>query len=131
MKIKSVEIRISDCQRGDILLAANRELKAGYHPIVFFDHNGGRDFIGCMLTRAVRDENEPMLSTHILETSDDFEYKNTQIVKGKFMKFSDWGPFEKVGRLSESGINFMENVVRDLRAEPFANYYRRQRESEK
>lgn len=125
MKIDVVKIDIPDCQRGDILKATDRSLRAGNHPIVFFDCMG-TDFIGCMLTHKEKDENEPMLIAHFLYTSDDFKYENTQIVKGRFEKFLGWGPFYKIGRLSESGINFVENLIRDLPLETFANYYRRQ-----
>lgn len=125
MKIDVVEIDIPDCQRGDILKASDTRLRAGYHPIVFFDYTGG-DFIGCMLTHEEKDENESMLIAHFLDTSDDFKHENTQIVKGKFEKLLDWRPFYKTGRLSESGINFVENLIRELPPEPFANYYRRQ-----
>lgn len=126
MKIKVVEILISKCQRGDILVATHRNLRAGYHPIIFFDHLNQRDFIGCMLTHKVMDKNVPMLKNHFLETSAEFEFENTQLVKGKFIKFTEWKPFYKVGTLSESGIEFVERIVSNLPLETFSKYYRRQ-----
>lgn len=126
MRIEVVEISIPGCQRGDILVASDRELRAGYHPILFFDHMHSWDFIGCMLTHEITDKNESMLENHFLYTSDEFEYENTQIVKGKFIKFAGWGPFYKVGRLSESGIEFVEKLIGNLPLETFGNYYRRQ-----
>jgi hypothetical protein len=128
MKIEVTEIAIPDCQRGDILTASDRRLRAGHHPIVFFDHAGSWDFIGCMLTHEEIDENAPMLESHFLHTSDEFTYENTQIVKGKFIKFGNWGPFYKVGKLSESGIAFVESLIDSLPPETFANYFRRQME---
>ena len=125
MRIEVVEIAIPDCQRGDILVATDRDLRAGHHPILFFDHMHSWDFIGCMLTHEVMDRNEPMIEDHFLDTSDEFEYENTQVVKGKFIKFAEWEPFYKVGRLSESGIEFVERLIHGLPLETFGNYYRR------
>lgn len=129
MKIEVVEIEIPDCRRGDILLATDRDLRAGHHPILFFDHQHTWDFIGCMLTHEVMDRNAPMLEEYFNDTSDEFEYENTQIVRGKFIKFAGWGPFYKVGKLSESGIGFVERLIHDFPLETFSSYYRRQVES--
>lgn len=39
-----------DFKPGHILWATHRELKKGYHPIVYLDGYTDRDFIGAMLT---------------------------------------------------------------------------------
>lgn len=123
MRIEVAEIEIADCKRGDILVATRRGPGEGVHPIVFFEQLDGHDFVGCMLTHEPLDENEPMKADHFLDTSDKFKYENTQIVKGKFHKPERWGAYYKVGRLSASGIKFVEELIDPLPLETFAHYY--------
>jgi hypothetical protein len=36
-------------------------------------------------------------------------YDDTCFVKGKFIKPETWGPYKKVGELTEAGITFIES----------------------
>ncbi len=41
------------------------------------------------------------------------------------MKFEQWGPFAKIGQLTNSGISFVENNIDNLPAETWEAYLAR------
>lgn len=116
--------------KGDILEATHRELTKGYHYIVYFEGYSDLNFCGCMITHSNGNNNISMEAQHF-ETNDKngkpykVGYDNTYLVKGKFLKSEEWGPFEKVGALTVEGINFLDEVISGLGAETFSDYYRR------
>lgn len=118
--------------KGDILEATHRQLTKGYHYIVFFEGYSKSDFCGCMITHSNINENIPMEFSHFEEVNSKGElykvkYDNTFLVKGKFLKSEEWGPFEKVGKLTTEGINLLDKEISDLEYETFGEYYKRHR----
>ena len=39
----------------------------------------------------------------------EFQFDDTHLVRGRFIKLQDWGPFEKNGELTKKGIKFVES----------------------
>ncbi|KRD10034.1 hypothetical protein ASE21_09940 [Flavobacterium sp. Root901] len=117
-------------ERGTILQATHRALTQGFHYIVYFEGNPDQDFIGGMITHYNGNGNVPMQPEYF-EINDKNDkafkvtYDNSFLVVGKFIKPSQWGPYSKVGKLSEEGIQFLENIIGNLPFEPFAYYYKR------
>lgn len=114
-------------QRGDILEASNRARNAGRHYIVFYDGYDDVNFIGGMVTHMESDKNVPMSDIHFEKTSEDgndykFQFENTQLVIAKLMKFEAWGPFTKVGKLSDEGVQFVESIIDNLPQETWEEY---------
>ncbi|HEX8514553.1 MAG TPA: hypothetical protein VF868_00030 [Bacteroidia bacterium] len=117
-------------KRGDILEATDRSFHAGKHYIVFYDGYNDDNFIGAMLTHTVNDKNELMNASHFIEDDEkgnEFKvrFENTHLVKAKLMKFEKWGPFNKVGELTNSGIDFVENTIDHLQTETWDEYKNR------
>ena len=116
--------------KGDILEATHRELKKGYHYIVYYEGHSNLSFCGCMITHSNDSKNTPMEAQYF-ETNDDngnpykIGYDNTYLVKGKFLKSEEWGPYEKVGALTATGIDYLDEMVSGLNSETFSDYYRR------
>jgi hypothetical protein len=118
--------------KGDVLLPESRVAKRNwlnglYHPAVVWDeeNDGNSDFHGIMLTHSQpngRFENVLMDSKHF-ETGLEICFFNTHFVNRVFVKFQNWGTFELVGRLTEEGIQFIENYL-DTNSTPieFAQY---------
>ena len=117
----------NDFSKGDVLKATKRKKDEGYHYIIYYERNSNEDFIGCMITHSISPQNEEMSDTHF-ESLDEkgnkysVGYDETLLVKGKFYKLENWGPFTKVGALTATGISFVEKVVENLPLEPFADY---------
>jgi hypothetical protein len=128
----NISIDINNCQRGYILSATDRDRDAGYHSIVFYAQYDGSDFIGAMLTHKVSQKNAQMDENHFEKeyedgNSWDFEYDDSKIVIAKLRKFGNWGPFTKIGELTDSGIKFVEYIIDSCNPETWDDYKRRTR----
>lgn len=112
--------------KGDILIAEHRQLKKGYHYIIYIEGHSKKDFIGAMITHSDKHENIKMNEEHFDNDSRHrVKYDKTFLAKGKFIKPETWGPYKKVGQLTAKGIEFVNTSISDLVPEPFENYYRR------
>ncbi len=114
-----------DFKSGDILLATHRELKKGYHPIVFISGHSEFDFVGAMITHEeIVDRNVKMNETHF-ESGFAITFDNTYLVKGQFIKPEEWGPFDKIGQLTKEGLEFVKQEIAGRPIETFAKYFAR------
>lgn len=114
--------------RGDILRARDRNRKAGWHYIIYYEPNSSSDFIGGMITRHTSPKNASMTTAHFLELDENgnpfqVAYNNSNLVIAKLIKFEGWGPFTKVGQLSIEGVQFLEGTIDHLPPMSFAEYY--------
>ena len=117
-------------QQGDILEAKKRDKTAGRHFIVYYEGYSEENFIGGMITHLEDKRNIPMNKSHFeLYDKNDNKYKitfdNTNLVVAKLIKFESWGPFTKVGRLSQKGIEFVTENIGELNSETFEEYKHR------
>ncbi len=116
--------------KGDILQANHRKFTEGYHYIIFYEGHSKNNFIGGMITHRDINKNIPMLRGHFNEIDGDgkefkVQYDKTFLVNAKLMKPERWGPYNKVGALTQEGIDFFEKVIENLPLETFAHYYKR------
>ena len=111
--------------KGDIVVASKRDRDKGKHYIIVWtDFEEGQDFIGIMLTTATTEEysdNIALDKTHISEELE-FVWKNSHFVNRLFIKFAEWGPFKKVGELSDSGVQYVQSNLQELEPVPFREY---------
>ena len=116
---------------GDILEADDRRAKAGKHFIIYYGDHDGTNFIGAMVTHFEDlSKNRLMDETHFEKKDKSgnqykFQYNRTFIVVAKLIKFSDWGPFIKIGKLSKDGIAFVVKCIEPLQEETWENYLSR------
>ncbi|AOC97166.1 hypothetical protein BB050_04088 [Flavobacterium anhuiense] len=117
--------------KGDILEARDRRFEAGKHYIIFYDGYDDNEFIAGVLTST---DNFPvnilMAALHFEErdkNGNDFKitYKNSKLVPAKLFKPEEWGPFEKVGQLTDEGIAFVDLHIGELQPEYWQNYIQR------
>ncbi|UII19392.1 hypothetical protein [Fulvivirga ligni] len=103
--------------KGDILEADKREFHQGRHKILIWGHyEEGSDFEGIILTHSSSKKystNILLDSTHIAEGYK-FGWENTHFVNQLFIKLSEWGPFEKVGEMTEEGIMFINDQLTNI-----------------
>jgi hypothetical protein len=113
---------------GDILEANDRTREAGYHYIIFYNGHTDDEFEAGILTSTEKySVNIPMNESHFINTDKNGDYfkvtyKNSKLVPAKLYKPENWGPFEKVGQLSEDGIAFVEEHIGHLEAEFWEEY---------
>jgi len=113
--------------RGDILKATHRAIKEGKHFIVYFDGNSDDDFIGGMITHSELYGNVKMEIDHFEKVDGNginynVTYDDSYLVKAKLFKPNIWGPFTKVGCLTDDGIFFLSNTIEELETESFESY---------
>ena len=113
-KIKKQELNIGDIYRG-------RKGKVR-HPLIYWNTDGPETFIGIMLTHSPEDKNIALKQEHIKVQDENgnkfnFQFDNTNIVKAQLIKEEDWGPYTKVGELTEEGLKFISNYIKDNKPE--------------
>ncbi len=104
-------------EKGDIISGFKRGRDEAFHFIVFLDGRDTDSFIGAVLTHSSRYKNNTLMEDGHFEkvTSENKEYKfkfdNTYLVEGRFIKLQDWKPFEKIGKLTNLGVEFLDSKI--------------------
>ncbi len=113
-----------DHLRGDIVRATRRRRREGFHYIIVWnDFDEGSDFTGVMLTRASQyPDNILMSQNHFVQGTELAYHRSQHFVNRLFMKFAAWGPFTKVGELTETGAQFIGENLQDIEPVPFEEY---------
>ncbi|MFD2599207.1 hypothetical protein ACFSQ3_09605 [Sphingobacterium corticis] len=120
-------IELKDCTPGFILKATENGRDEGYHPIVYIGGHSDADFLGAMITTSpYNGQNIKMEKAHFKDGFD-LCYKNSFLVKGRFIKPNKWGPFTKVGELTAEGLKFVVDQIQDCQNETFDEYFERGR----
>src|SRR5215217_4772011 len=94
---------------GDILEAKNRSFQAGKHFIIFYDGYDENEFIGGIITTTYNFVVNILMDIKHFVAKDnngnDYKvtYKNSKLVPAKLFKPEEWGPYEKVGQLTDNG----------------------------
>ena len=96
------------------------------HPAVIWQDavDDESDFYGVMLTSTKpngRYDNILMDKEHF-EAGNEVVFSNTHFVNQLFIKFQNWRPFNKSGRLTESGIDFIKNNLTNTEPTSFDEY---------
>lgn len=82
------------------------------HPAVVWDESveDDADFHGIMLSHSPRSErfDNILMSIEHFEVGSKVTFSNTHFVNQLFIKFQEWGPFYKVGKITARGIEFIE-----------------------
>jgi hypothetical protein len=120
-------------KKGDIIKPVTRVEKVDwlsglYHAAVVWDdeYSGIGDFHGIILTHSgptKRFHNILMLPDHFIVDLP-YAWDNTHFVNQIFIKMAEWGPFEKVGQLSDLGKSFILQNIAQGRPIMFEQYYR-------
>ncbi len=97
---------------GDIILGAHRSKNKAFHPIIYLGEYDTIFFSGVMLTHDSRKENIALLDEHFEQRIDNDE-RNSFIVPNYLLKKHEWGPFKKVGKLSENGLKFIHKNIEE------------------
>lgn len=97
------------------------------HPAVIWDTavDDESDFQGVMLTHSQpskRFDNILMTEEHF-KRGHEVVFSKTHFVNQLFIKFQGWGPFYRGGRLTRSGIEFIENNLTHTEPRSFDEYY--------
>ena len=118
-------------RKGDILWVEieNRNAEMLKHPAVLWEqsYNGDGDFLGIMITHtppSQRFENILMKENHF-ESGQEIDFNNSHFVNQLFIKFEKWNPFHFAGRLTNEGIQFIEDNLTNNQITDFETYRKR------
>lgn len=106
---------------GDILQAKNRSKEAGFHYIIFYDGYSDDEFeAGVLTTTNNFPDNILMDKSHFVEKNSEgnnfkITFNNSKLIPVKLFKPEEWGPYRKVGQLTDNGINFVREIIGDLK----------------
>ena len=100
------------------------------HPIVFLKREGEDQFIGCIITHSSSADypnNIGLQPEHFFEKDENeinFEvlYDKSYFVKLSLIKKNDWGPFKTKGKLTQSGIDFIETYLKKTQPTLWRDY---------
>lgn len=117
--------------KGDIVWveSVNRDRRQLRHPAIVWqdEFDGHSDFYGIMITHTEPRpgfDNIPMSANHF-EVGFEVGYDNSHFVNQLFQKFERWGPFHQAGRLTNEGVDYIENNLTNLTITEFEIYIRR------
>jgi hypothetical protein len=114
-------------KKGEIFKGTNRKQEAAYHPIVYLENYRGNSFVGAVLTHSEEQGNTLMEKGHFKEVDAEgkkyeINFDNTHLVINRFIKPEEWGPYIKIGELTEEGIKFVELITSGHKAESWEEY---------
>ena len=104
-------------KKGDLISGSERGRDKAFHCIVFLDGIDVDSFVGAVLTHSSRYKNNILMEDGHFEkvTPENKEYKfkfdDTYLVEGRFIKLQNWGPFEKIGKLTSIGLEFLDSKI--------------------
>ena len=113
-------------QKGDIVWVeiAQRDREKLRHPAIVWDDefDGKNDFLGIMLTHSSRFRGNVLMNKEHFVEDNEVVFNNTHFVDQLFVKFMDWGPFYKAGKLSTNGIDFISDNLTNTSTISFSDY---------
>lgn len=92
---------------GDILKASERSRQAGFHYIIFLgEYHDPTFFVGTFLTHAkgYKDYKNILLEESDFSPESEVKCEHSYFVPALFLKPEEWGPYYKVGALTEQGL---------------------------
>ena len=123
-------IEIDECKPGYILKGFINHKDKG-HFIIFIEPYHFPDFIGAMIsTKDFANKNILMSENHFIKKFEDgtdckIIFNNSHLVPSKLHKFFDMGPFELCGILSENGLQFVSENIKNFEIESWNQYLQR------
>ena len=115
-------------KKGDLLIARYREIYKGYHFIIYLHKYHGDDFEGAIITTKPVYDNVLMDKSHFQEKDKDgndykIQYNKSHLVRYRFVKPDEWGPYKIEGRLTHEGVKFVDDNLNDTTIQTFKEYY--------
>ena len=98
--------------KGEIFLG-----KKTIHPFIYLEEIDTDQFKGCILTHSNKYPDNVLLDHEHLEQKNTdglnfrVKFDNSYFVCSILIKKAEWGPFIKVGQMTDNGINFVESLV--------------------
>lgn len=110
-------------KKGDIFIAKDKNRHP--HPIIFLKTLGKGKFSACVISHEESKGNIPMSEEHFFTQDENGEnyltsFNDSYLVPSKFIKEKLWlDSLEPRGKLTNAGIEFVENHINSLNAEHF------------
>lgn len=116
-------------KKGDIIWVNPEErdpLKIKHPAIIWNSWPGRNEFTGIMLTHSPPSQrfNNVLMKEEHFVPGQQITFNNTHFVNQLFIKFHDWGPFKKAGKLTLQGILFIKMNLTNTDATEFTSYVR-------
>lgn len=100
------------------------------HPIIYLNEKDEDYFYGCIITHSSKKDymdNVSLLPEHfeILDENKKpykTQFENSNFVSRRLIKKNIWGPFKKTGKLSNTGIEFIEKYLKNKTAIVWTEY---------
>ena len=115
-------------KKGDILIGNKTT-----HPIIYLREKDGSYFIGCIITHSTENKyknNVAFLPKHF-ETHDikknkfNVVYDDSYFVSLELIKKMEWGPFNKVGKMTSAGIEYLEKYLAQGDSKEWRDYIKK------
>ena len=107
--------------KGDIIQGTLRGRDESYHPIIYFGEIDSDYFHGGMITHSNQHGNVRLNDNHFNQKIDN-DPRPSYFVNNKLIKKQEWGPFHKIGELSEEGIQFINSNINGTTPQNWEDY---------
>lgn len=101
---------MGEFRKGDILKGTFRRFEEAYHPVVYLDGPGDAP-LAVVLTSSPKYPCNKLLRPEHVESG--VNHDGQYFVAHRIQKLKEWGPYRRVGRLTEAGIRFIEASLPD------------------
>lgn len=99
---------MKDFQKGDILQGSKRCGQEAFHRVVYLDGPGDAP-LSAMLTTSNKYPCNKLLQPEHVESG--AMTAGQHFVSHRLQKLREWGPYNKIGRLTAEGVEFIENEL--------------------
>lgn len=117
-----------DFKKGDIIRGEKDKRHQAWHRIIYLG-GSARAPIGAVFTHSGSGNyscNKLMQPEYFEESKKWFDEKQeSYLIAHKFQKLEEWGPYCKVGKLTDIGLRFVEELVGHLPSESYSEYEHR------
>lgn len=115
-----------DFKKGDIIRGEKDKRHQARHFVIYLE-GSARAPIGAVFTHSGNYSCNKLMQSEYFEESKKWfdEKQESYLIAHKFQKLEGWGPYCKVGKLTDIGLRFVEELVGNFDSEPYSEYERR------
>lgn len=111
----------SHFSKGDIIRGTKRGRNESFHPIIYIAEIDEFYFRGGMISHSSKYGNIRFNDFHFAQKIDD-DTRPCYFVPKNLIKKQDWSPFERIGRLSDHGIEFVISCFKSTTPQVWEDY---------
>lgn len=115
-----------DFKKGDIIHGEKHKPHEAHHFIIYLGGSNNAP-IGAVFTHSNGYVCNKLMKSELFAEPEKWfnDERKSYLIAHKFQKLEGWGPYSKVGKLTDIGLRFVDELIGDLVSEPYSEYEQR------